>query len=304
MYKYVNFYKLFPKIVATVSPQSRRLLSWSHYSLLINVDDEEERSWYEKESLDNCWSYRDLKRNITTNYYERNLLTQTKKINKDKNLNKDEDNILEFIKSPYIAEFLGFNHNETYSESDIENAIINHIEDFMLEMGKGYAFVGRQVRIETEYDNYFIDLVFYNYILKCFVLVDIKTGEINHQDLGQMDMYIRMYDELKKRNDDNPTIGILLGAKTKKSVVKYSILKDNKQLFMSKYQLYLPSKEKLAEEINKSMDNLMINDTYEEYNNTSIYRTIVKALNEIVDIKLNNKDLNLAVIELGESWYK
>ena len=169
-----------------------------------------------KGARENNWSYRELKRNITTDYYNRNLLVQTKKVNKEKKIGKVEDNIHDYIKSPYIAEFLVFNHNEDYSESDIESAIINHIEEFIMEMGKGFAFVGRQVRIETEYDDYFIDLVFYNYILKCFVIVDIKTGEINHQDLGQMDMYIRMYDELNKRDDDNSTIGILLGAEIKK----------------------------------------------------------------------------------------
>lgn len=302
LYNCYKFYKFFPNIFQTLSGKSSRLLSWSHYTLLLNIDDEEARTWYENEARNANWNFRELRRNITTDYYHRNLLVQSKKVNKNQNI--VQDNVLDYIKNPYIAEFLGFNHNEDLSESDIESAIINHLEEFMMEMGKGFAFVGRQFRIETEYDNYYIDLVFYNYILKCFVIIDIKTGEINHQDLGQMDMYIRMFDELKKEADDNPTIGILLGTETKKSVVKYSILKDNKGLFMSKYKLYLPNKKVLEEEINNAIDNLKINEDNEKYGEENIFITIVKALNEIVDIKLKNKNLNLVVVELGDNWYK
>lgn len=302
LYNCYKFYKFFPNIFQTLSGKSSRLLSWSHYTLLLNIDDEEARTWYENEARNANWNFRELRRNITTDYYHRNLLVQSKKVNKNQNI--VQDNVLDYIKNPYIAEFLGFNHNEDLSESDIESAIINHLEEFMMEMGKGFAFVGRQFRIETEYDNYYIDLVFYNYILKCFVIIDIKTGEINHQDLGQMDMYIRMFDELKKEDDDNPTIGILLGTETKKSVVKYSILKDNKGLFMSKYKLYLPNKKVLEEEINNAIDNLKINEDNEKYGEENIFITIVKALNEIVDIKLKNKNLNLVVVELGDNWYK
>ncbi len=302
LYNCYKFYKFFPNIFQTLSGKSSRLLSWSHYTLLLNIDDEEARTWYENEARNANWNFRELRRNITTDYYHRNLLVQSKKVNKNQNI--VQDNVLDYIKNPYIAEFLGFNHNEDLSESDIKSAIINHLEEFMMEMGKGFAFVGRQFRIETEYDNYYIDLVFYNYILKCFVIIDIKTGEINHQDLGQMDMYIRMFDELKKEDDDNPTIGILLGTETKKSVVKYSILKDNKGLFMSKYKLYLPNKKVLEEEINNAIDNLKINEDNEKYGEENIFITIVKALNEIVDIKLKNKNLNLVVVELGDNWYK
>ncbi len=303
LYSFCLFYKLFPNIFHSASGKSFRLLSWTHYRTLLNIDNDEERVWYENEAKNEFWSVSQLKRNIFSDYYHRILLTQTKKVNHDKKTNLNVDNVLEYVKSPFIAEFLGFNHNESFSESALEQRIINHIEDFMLEMGKGYAFVGRQFRIMTEYEDYFIDLVFYNYILKCFVIIDIKTGEITPRDIGQMDTYIRMFDDLKKRDDDNPTIGILLGAETKKSVVKYSVLKDHKQIFMSKYQLYLPNKEVLQEEINKSMDNCMINDTSEIYNKENIYVTIVKALNEIIEFRKKNKELNLVVIELGKDYY-
>lgn len=156
---------------------------------------------------------------------------------------------LEFIKNPVVAEFLGLAQNTDYAETDLETSIISNIQKFLMEMGKGYAFVARQQHIKTEKEDYFIDLVFYNYILKCFVLIDLKTGKITHQDVGQMDMYIRMYDELKKGADDNPTLGIVLCTETDEDIARYSVLHGNEQLFASKYKLYLPTEEELRKEI-------------------------------------------------------
>lgn len=251
LYNYYSFYKFFPKIVHTLSAQSQRLLSWSHYRTLLQVKDEEARNWYENEARNENWSVRVLQRNISTQYYQRMLLTYNKELVKnemiDKTKNYDTEK-LEFIKSPVIAEFLGYQTNYSYTESELEQRIIDHIEEFMLELGKGYAFVGRQVRIETEKRDYFIDLVFYNYKLKRFVLIDIKTKAITYQDTGQMLMYTKMYDEYKKEKDDNPTLGIILCADTDKDVMKY-VLNDNEQIFVSKYKLLLPSDKELKREI-------------------------------------------------------
>jgi hypothetical protein len=156
---------------------------------------------------------------------------------------------LEFIKNPVVAEFLGLAPNSDYAETDLETSIISNIQKFLMEMGKGYAFVARQQHIKTEKEDYFIDLVFYNYILKCFVLIDLKTGKITHQDVGQMDMYIRMYDERKKGTDDNPTLGIVLCTETDEDIARYSVLHGNEQLFASNYKLYLPTEEELRKEI-------------------------------------------------------
>ena len=166
-----------------------------------------------------------------------------------KQLTSQYQNKLEFIKNPVIAEFLGMQENTSYYESDLEQCIIDNLQKFLMELGKGYAFVARQQRIHTEKEDYYIDLVFYNYILKCFVLVDLKTERITHQDVGQMDMYIRMYDDLKKAPEDNPTLGIVLCADTDEDIAKYSVLHGNEQLFASKYRLYLPTEEELRAEI-------------------------------------------------------
>ena len=157
----------------------------------------------------------------------------------------------DFIKDPYVLEFLGLKDNPGFRESDLEQAIIGKLQAFMLELGKGFAFVARQQRISTETRDFFVDLVFYNYILKCFVLVDLKAGELNHQDIGQMDMYVRLFEDTVKGGDDNPTVGLILCTDKDETVVKYSVLKENKQLFASKYKLYLPSAEELIEEIER-----------------------------------------------------
>ena len=166
-----------------------------------------------------------------------------------KELTSSYQNKLEFIKNPIVAEFLGMQEDTSYLESELEQSIINNLQKFLMELGKGYAFVARQQHIHTEKEDYYIDLVFYNYILKCFVLIDLKTSKITHQDVGQMDMYIRMYDELKKAPDDNPTLGIVLCSETDEDIARYSILHGNEQLFASKYKLYLPTEEELREEI-------------------------------------------------------
>ena len=156
---------------------------------------------------------------------------------------------LEFIKNPMITEFLGLPQNNDFTETDLESSILSNLQNFLMELGKGYAFVARQQHIHTEKEDYYIDLVFYNYILKCFVLIDLKTNKITHQDVGQMDMYIRMYDELKRGKDDNPTLGIVLCSDTDEDIARYSILNGNEQLFASKYKLYLPTEEELKAEI-------------------------------------------------------
>lgn len=253
LYYFLKFYKMFPKILNSVSSKSKILLSWTHYRTLLQVEDKNARDWYEKESTEQTWSVRTLQRNISSQYYYRLLKSQIKEpvIEEMKEKNKKDYfiNKLEFVKNPVIAEFLGYSLNNAFTETELESSIINNLQKFLMELGKGYAFVSRQEHIHTEKEDYFIDLVFYNYILKCFVLIDLKTKKITHQDVGQMDMYVRMYDELKKSKDDNPTIGILLCSETDEDIAKYSILKGNEQLFASKYKLYLPTEEELRAEI-------------------------------------------------------
>ena len=252
LYHCLRFYKEFPKIVDTACRQSHIRLSWSHYRALLQVADTSVRNWYEKEAYEQTWSVRTLQRNINTQYYYRILQSQHKELVKQEMLEKTSDfqnDKLEFIRNPVIAEFLGLSSNTDFTETELETSIISNIQKFLMEMGKGYAFVARQQHIKTEKEDYFIDLVFYNYILKCFVLIDLKTGKITHQDVGQMDMYIRMYDELKKGADDNPTLGIVLCTETDEDIARYSVLHGNEQLFASKYKLYLPTEEELRKEI-------------------------------------------------------
>ena len=247
LYKFLDFYQTFPNL-DTVRLNS---LSWSHFRILLQVENVEARTWYEKEAERETWSTRTLQRNISSQYYERTLLSQHKEIVKEEmhSLTSPLQDSLEFIKNPIVAEFLGLSQNTDFTESKLESAIITNIQKFLMELGKGYAFVARQQHIHTEKEDYYIDLVFYNYILKCFVLIDLKTSKITHQDVGQMDMYVRMYDELKKNEDDNPTLGIILCADTDEDIAKYSILHGNEKLFASKYKLYLPDEEKLKAEI-------------------------------------------------------
>lgn len=227
-------------------------LTWSHFRALLRVNNQKARDWYLREAQSQGWAVRTLERNISTQYYERLLMSQHKEVVETEMQTKTapyQADKLEFIKNPIVAEFMGLSSNIDFSENELEQAIISHIQKFLMELGKGYAFVARQQHIRTELDDYFIDLVFYNYILKCFVLIDLKTSKITHQDVGQMDMYIRMYDDLKRGEGDNPTLGIVLCTETDEDIAKYSVLHGNEQLFASKYKLCLPSEEELRAEI-------------------------------------------------------
>lgn len=241
-----QFYVTFP-IRDTVRPE----LSWSHYRLLIRVESENVRMFYLNEAIEQHWSTRKLDRNISTQFFQRIIANQNSKVIIN---DKEEITTLDFIKNPYVLEFLDLPANLTHKEKDVEKAIINHLESFLLELGKGFAFVSRQKLIRTETSDFFIDLVFYNYLLKCFVVIDIKKDKLTHQDIGQLDMYVRMFDAIEKSENDNPTIGILLCADTDNVVAKYSVLNDNKNLFASKYQLYLPTEEELQKFIKKELE--------------------------------------------------
>ena len=229
-------------------------LSWSHYERLMRIKNEDERDWYMREAAGESWSVRTLNRNIGSQYYHRLLQTPESKrgevIDEMQRLTADyQKDRHKFLRNPVVAEFLGFSQDAAYSETNLESAIIDHLQKFILELGKGFAFVARQQRIKTDMGDYYIDLVFYNYILKCFLLIDLKSSQISYEDVGQMDMYIRMYDELKCSEGDNPTIGLLLCSETSKDLARYSILKDSKQLYAAKYLTYLPTKEELTAEI-------------------------------------------------------
>lgn len=252
LYNYYLFYKSYPEIFHSPSGKSNELLTWTHYRVLLQVYDPKARLWYEKEAVKQTWSVRTLQRNISSQYYYRMLQTQKQELveNEMKKITAEyQGDKLEFIKNPVVAEFLGLSSNTDFTETDLEKSILSNLQNFLIELGKGYAFVARQQHIHTEKQDYFIDLVFYNYILKCFVLVDLKKEKITHQDVGQMDMYIRMYDELKRNEGDNPTIGILLCSETDEDIAKYSIMHGNEQLFASKYKLYLPTEDELRAEI-------------------------------------------------------
>lgn len=256
LYSFLTFYKNNEgEIFQTVFGKSRTLLSWSHYFVLTQELNADARAWYEQEALQQNWSVRTLQRNVSSQYYYRILASQRKDLVEKEMLELtaplQNPDPTEFIKNPVIGEFLGFTADSSFRESELEQAIIDNLEKFLLEMGKGFAFVARQQHIHTEKKDYFIDLVFYNYILKCFVLIDLKTSIIEHQDVGQMDMYVRMYDELKRGKDDNPTIGILLCDDTDEDIARYSVLHDNDHLFASKYMLYLPTPEQLRAEIER-----------------------------------------------------
>lgn len=232
-------------------------LTWSHIRTLLRVTDEDARMWYLNEAARQTWSVRTLDRNISSQYYYRLLQSPQKEavITEMKSLTASyEQDKLEFIKNPVVAEFLGLASNMDFTESKLESAILTHIQKFLMEMGKGYAFVARQQHVSTDAGDYFIDLVFYNYILKCFLLIDLKTSQISHQDVGQMDMYVRMYDDLKRTEGDNPTIGLILCSETSRDIARYSVLHENPQLFTAKYLTYLPSEEELRKEIERQKE--------------------------------------------------
>jgi predicted nuclease of restriction endonuclease-like (RecB) superfamily len=218
-------------------------IHWSHLRTIMRLDDEEERNFYLKEVANEYWSVKELERNIKSGYYKRILSTQfPDKVGQTSS----------FVKDPYVLEFMGIRDNKEIAEKDVENAIISNLQKFLLELGRGFCFVDRQMRICTETSDFYIDLVFYNYILKCFVLIDLKTHKLTHQDIGQMDMYIRMFDDLKRQSDDNPTIGIIFCTDKDETMVKYSVLNESEQIFASKYMTVLPTVEELKNELERN----------------------------------------------------
>ncbi|MBD5272429.1 MAG: DUF1016 domain-containing protein [Bacteroides sp.] len=255
LYSFTSFYQMFPKIFHSLRGKSPVLLSWTHYRILIQELNAKARAWYEKEAASQTWSTRTLQRNISTQYYFRLLASQRKDLVEKEMLELtsplQDNDPTEFIKNPVMGEFLGFTADSSFRESELEQAIISNLEKFLLELGKGFAFVARQQHIHTEKEDYYIDLVFYNIFLKCYVLIDLKTSKICHQDIGQMDMYVRMYDELKRTDGDNPTVGIVLCEDTDEDIARYSVLHDNDHLFASKYMPYMPTIKQLRAEIER-----------------------------------------------------
>lgn len=258
LHKYVKFYQMYPEIVDAVSPQfgkvdavSPQLLPWTLYRELIRVEDAKARKWYEQEAMRELWSSRTLHRNIGSQYYYRLIQSPNKGrvVEEMHKLTTPLQDKMEFIKNPVVAEFLGLAQNTDFTESELENAIISHLQKFIMELGKGFAFVARQKYVRTDMGDFYIDLVFYNYILKCFFLIDLKTSQITHQDVGQMDMYVRMYDKLQRTEGDNPTIGLLLCSETSEDMARYSMLAESEQIFQAKYLTYMPTKEELRREI-------------------------------------------------------
>ena len=245
-----KFYQAFP-IVDTL----RQELSWSHYRLLSRLNSETKRNYYLQECIVANWNSRELQRQINSLAFER-VVHHLPEIKKPL--------IQNLLKDPYIFEFLGLPVDTKNTEFEIETAIINHLQQFLLELGKGFAFVARQQHIATDTSDFFIDLVFYNYLLKCFVIIDLKTGTLTHQDVGQIDMYVRMYDDLKRSSDDNPTIGILLCSEKDETIVKYSVLNDKNNLFASKYLLYLPKEEELKQLIEQDRLNFELDNNKKE----------------------------------------
>ncbi|MBR6422412.1 DUF1016 family protein [bacterium] len=279
LYHFTAFYNCFPDIFYAVSRKSETIpaitkltytadlyeqiqtsrticLSWTHYRILLQESDPDARIWYENEAANEIWSTRTLQRNISSQYYHRMLLSQNKSVVRDemKKLTGHLQDKLEYLKNPVIAEFLGFKNKTEYSESSLEQSIIDHLISFLMELGKGFAFVDRQKHIHTEKQDYYLDLVFYNYYLRCFVLVDLKTTKLSYQDVGQMDMYVKIYDELVRPEGHNPTIGLLLCADTDEDVAHYSVLSSNDQLFAAKYLTYMPTKEELRREIEQQKE--------------------------------------------------
>ena len=231
-------------------------LSWTHYRIILQEGNKEGRDWYEQEAAREMWSTRTLQRNVSSQYYHRLLKSQNKEAvhGEMQKLTAPLQDKLEYLKNPVVAEFLGFKNNTNYTESDLEQSIIDHLIPFLMELGKGFTLADRQKRIHTEKEDYYIDLVFYNYNLHCFVLIDLKTAKLRHQDVGQMDMYVRMYDEMMCPQGHNPTIGILLCADTDEDVARYSVLNGNDQLFAAKYLTYMPTKEELRREIEQQKE--------------------------------------------------
>ncbi|MBQ8366960.1 MAG: DUF1016 family protein [Alistipes sp.] len=252
--RYLAYFRKFYLSIDNLQILQTRLqnLTWSHILTALRADSDVSIRWYLQMASEEMWSVRTLDRNISTQYFERHF-NQPQLPMREENPNK-----LELLKNPVVAEFLGFKQDNGFSEQELESAIIGHLHDFIMEMGRGFAFMARQQLVRTDTQDYFIDLVFYNVILKCYVLIDLKVGTITHQDVGQMDMYVRMYDEMKRTEGDNPTIGIVLCSETSKDIARYSILNGNDQLFAAKYLSVLPSEEELRHEIEKQKDIFML----------------------------------------------
>lgn len=243
-------------ILQSLTAKTPIRLSWTHYRIILQEPTADGRTWYENEAANEMWSTRTLQRNVSSQYYHRLLRSQNKAVVHDEmvKLTQPLQDKLEFLKNPVIAEFLGFKNNTDYTENALEQSIIDHLIPFLMELGKGFALVDRQKHIHTEKQDYYIDLVFYNYHLRCFVLIDLKTSKLSHQDVGQMDMYVRMYDELVRPEGHNPTIGLLLCADTDEDVAHYSVLNNNDHLFAAKYLTYMPTEEELRREIEQQKE--------------------------------------------------
>jgi predicted nuclease of restriction endonuclease-like (RecB) superfamily len=258
--KMKQFYAFFPKQDA-VSLE----LSWTHYRHLLRVEKEAARTWYLQEAIKENWSTRALERQINSFYYERLLSSQNKEpVIQEARQKTDKSKPQDFLKDPYVLEFLQLQNRPQYTENELESGLIDHLQNFLLELGRGFSFVARQKHIDLDGEHFYIDLVFYNYILKCFVLIDLKKGRLTHQDIGQMDTYIRIYEAHIRAQDDNPTIGLILCSEKNEAVAKYSILAENKQLFASKYKLYLPTEKQLEAELTKDrrlIENAMSKET-------------------------------------------
>jgi len=248
-----KFYLTFPKVDAL-----RQELTWTHYRLLMRVEQEEARAFYMKEAIEGNWSTRTLERQINSLYYECMVMSNEESqpdVQAEASGQKETMEARDIIKDPYVLEFLALQANPGFYEQELEQAIIDKLQNFLLELGKGFSFVARQYRFTTESGKHFyVDLLFYNYILKCFVLVDLKVGELSHQDIGQMDMYVKYFEDQVKQGDDNPTIGLILCTKKDETIVKYSVLNESEQLFASRYKTYLPSEKQLKEEIERERE--------------------------------------------------
>lgn len=241
------FYLAFP-----ICDALRHELSWTHYRLMLRVENEQARLWYMNEAADQAWSSRQLDRQISVLYYDRLLASRDRESVREEAAEKLKEIVPEnYLKDPYVLEFLGLPNVSALHESTLEQGLIDNLQNFLLELGRGFCFVARQKRMQFEDENFYIDLVFYHSILKCHVLIDLKVGKLTHQDVGQMDSYIRMFDDLYRNSDDNPTIGILLCSEKNEAIVKYSVLNEAKQIFASKYQLTLPTAEELQNELKR-----------------------------------------------------
>ena len=251
-----KFYCLFP-IRSTVLNE----LSWSHYLELIKIEEDPKRKFYMKECINSRWSVRELERQIGSLLYERLALSADKpKILELAEKGHELKTSKDLVKDPFVLEFLDIKENTEYLESDLEKNILEHLKEFLLELGKGFMFVGSQVRLTLEEDHFYPDLVFYNRLLKCFVIIDLKIGKVTHQDIGQMQMYVNYYDREIKKDDENPTVGILLSTLKNKTVVKYTLPEDNKNIFSSQYKLHLPTEKELIDAVEEEKINLRLNN--------------------------------------------